>query len=527
MVQSQLGKERGVAVEEKTAPYEGASSIFLLNTRLLSQEWISQRNIECLTDIPDTYWSTTLAGFTDVYMLGIYGESRAGKDSARKYLHEYRADLPEMTLEDVVSSPFAIPSYERVHPNIARSWTDWEQFYHRLHRLGKRVILDMVPNHTSLDSDFLFSHPDFLIRAPDWYRDAVETPYGRFANGKDPYFGSYADTLQLNYGQSGLHEEMIRTMKFLSRYTDGFRCDMSMLVQPQIFTRIWGHLLSDQERSFANSHSFWDTAISEVKSYAMQQLGKKMDFIAEFYEYPELYGESKNDMARVFDSLYAKDLYDHLLRIVRGDREVSVRTLADHIRGIAASNVSFTTFIENHDEWRAKAMFGDADLAALSVLIGVPNTKLIVHDGQREGRVHKIPMQIGRYPREETLDLYHARQVDWLVDFRSQILPQLVTYAVPDAWDMSLNVHQTIFVQELVTQSQRILICTNLGHERTKAFVPSHGANDRHVFDVSKLDDLAEIASPDDSGHLYVELEGFGVQIIIEEVGLGTSNQVF
>ena len=60
------------------------------------------------------------------------------------------------------------------------------------------------------------------------------------AYGRDPYFDGWPDTLQLNYGNPALQEAMLGELRRIARQCDGVRCDMAMLVLPEVFERTWG-----------------------------------------------------------------------------------------------------------------------------------------------------------------------------------------------------------------------------------------------------------------------------------------------
>ena len=60
------------------------------------------------------------------------------------------------------------------------------------------------------------------------------------AYGRDPYFPGWPDTLQLNYGNPATQEAMIGELLKIAGQCDGVRCDMAMLVLPDVFERTWG-----------------------------------------------------------------------------------------------------------------------------------------------------------------------------------------------------------------------------------------------------------------------------------------------
>src|SRR5437867_11862687 len=75
-------------------------------------------------------------------------------------------------------------------------------------------------------------------------------PYGR-----DPYFSGWPDTLQLNYGNPVTQEAMIGELVKIAGQCDGVRCDMAMLVLPDIFERTWS----------IPSQPFWPKATQRVR----------------------------------------------------------------------------------------------------------------------------------------------------------------------------------------------------------------------------------------------------------------------
>src|SRR6516162_7216465 len=61
-----------------------------------------------------------------------------------------------------------------------------------------------------------------------------------FAYGRDPNFPGWPDTLQLNYANPELQAARIDELVAIGGKCDGVRCDMAMLLLPEIFRRAWG-----------------------------------------------------------------------------------------------------------------------------------------------------------------------------------------------------------------------------------------------------------------------------------------------
>ena len=86
------------------------------------------------------------------------------------------------------------------------------------------------------------------------------------AYGRDPYFPGWPDTVQLNYQHGGLREAMLAQLGKVADRCDGVRCDMAMLIQPQVFQRTWGDRAAPRDGSPAATQPFWKDAIaSELK----------------------------------------------------------------------------------------------------------------------------------------------------------------------------------------------------------------------------------------------------------------------
>src|SRR5438477_204354 len=81
------------------------------------------------------------------------------------------------------------------------------------------------------------------------------------APGRDPYFPGWTDTLQLNYRHGGFREAMIGQLLRIAELCDGVRCDMAMLVLPEIFLRTWGDLSDPRDGTRPDDAPFWVEAI--------------------------------------------------------------------------------------------------------------------------------------------------------------------------------------------------------------------------------------------------------------------------
>jgi glycosidase len=318
-------------------------------------------------------------GFDWVWALGVWQTGPAGRQvslTQPEWQHEYRELLPDFTADDVCGSPFAVREYvvnrEFGGPESLARLRD------RLARRGIELMLDFVANHTALDHAWGREHPEFyvqgseadLAREPGNYR-RVETGQGPriLAHGRDPHFPGWPDTLQLDHRHPGLREAMLHELGVIARQCDGVRCDMAMLLHPEVIARTWGERARPSDGRAALDDSFWRYAIARVR-----ERRPGFVFMAEAYWDFEWTLQQEG-----FDYTYDKRLYDRL-------RAQDAGAVRDHLGADAEFQGRSVRFLENHDEPRAAAVFPPpVHRAAAVVTFLVPGLRFI-HAGQRSGR---------------------------------------------------------------------------------------------------------------------------------------------
>src|SRR5205814_981843 len=166
---------------------------------------------------------------------------------------------------------------------------------------------------------------------------------------------------------------------------DGVRCDMAMLVLPDVVARTWGDRARPADGTPPSDESFWPAAIAGVRA-------RHPDFVFMAEAYWDLEWTLQQ---QGFDYAYDKRLYDRL-------REHHARPVREHfLAGIDYQN-KLARFLENHDEPRAAATFPPGIHEAAAVITFLSPGLRFFHQGQFDGRKKRISPHLCRGPDEPT-----------------------------------------------------------------------------------------------------------------------------
>jgi hypothetical protein len=370
-------------VDTVTSPYP---SLFQINSRVwLTELSRSLGRPATLDDIPDAELDRLAhLGFDWIWMLSVWQTGPAAQRVSRsnpEWRKEFEETLPDLREEDIAGSGFAITGYT-VHTGLGGD-AALTRLRQRLAKRGLKLMLDFVPNHMAPDHPWVEDHPEYFVAGTEDLLAREPQNYIRlnrkkgnliFAYGRDPYFPGWPDTLQLDYSNPATQQAMIGELLRIGGQCDGVRCDMAMLVLPDIFERTWGR---------RPEASFWPMATGRVR-----ERFPGFCFMAEVYWDLEWTLQQQG-----FDYAYDKRLYDRL-------REGHARPVREHFNAGLDYQDKLARFLENHDEPRAAATFTTEVHAAAAIITFLSPGLRFFHQGQFEGRRKRISPHLVRAPVE-------------------------------------------------------------------------------------------------------------------------------
>ncbi|MFR9626268.1 MAG: alpha-amylase family glycosyl hydrolase [Rikenellaceae bacterium] len=244
-----------------------------------------------------------------------------------------------------LGSYYSISDYVSVNDEFG-TLADFDAFLEVAHRLGFKVILDWVANHTAHDARWISEKP------ADWYE--------RDENGVALIPWDWSDTAKLNYANHDVWRGQIDAMKYwVERGVDGFRCDMAMLVPIE----------------------FWQEVAADL-----HKMKPDVFMLAE--------AEETNLFDRAFDCCYGWELHHLMCDVAKGhQRTGALRDFLYQSKGYPRWTMKMI-FTSNHDEnsWQGteQERFGDS-LAVMTLFSFVaPGGMPLIYTGQEVGYEHSF-----------------------------------------------------------------------------------------------------------------------------------------
>jgi glycosidase len=124
----------------------------------------------------------------------------------------------------VLGSYYAVRNYKAINPEFG-TMEDWNNLVKQCHKMGFKIIIDWVANHTAADHYWLKNHPNFYVL--DSITHKAISPF------------DWTDARKLNYKNKELRDSMTADMEFWlnTSHIDGFRCDVASEVPEAFWTK--------------------------------------------------------------------------------------------------------------------------------------------------------------------------------------------------------------------------------------------------------------------------------------------------
>lgn len=296
-------------------------------------------------------------GFNMIWFMGVWNNGTEGRkfdlnDESR--IKHYNQHLPNWSKDDVIGSPYSIYSYDP-SPEIG-NLEDLKWLKNELNKRSIKLILDFVPNHSSMDAPEIKSHPEYYIRKgrlkskiklteednkyiyngkkiekipKEEKYDKNGFAYGRGLGVKHPW----KDVRQYDYSNKELWKFQLNNLKKIAQCCDGIRCDVAWLMISDIFKRCFKTMNDTKEE-------FWTFAISEIRKiypniiFIAEVFGKK--WISDFL------------LQCGFNFVYDIEPYD-ILNLIK-DNNININEFIERNKNIEKDYLFNTVhFSENHD----------------------------------------------------------------------------------------------------------------------------------------------------------------------------------
>lgn len=268
-----------------------------------------------------------------------------------------------------LGSPYSISDYSTINPDLGTE-DDFKKMVAEAHKLGMKVIVDWVGNHSSFDNKWTISNPE-------WY---TKDSLGQITHPKGT---DWTDVADLNYDNKAMRAEMIKMMNlWLTKFDiDGLRCDVAGMVP----------------------NDFWKEANESLNKI------KPVFMLAEAEEPPLHYSG--------FHMTYGWELHHILNQIAQGKMTANkLDTFLLKDKGRFPAEAFRMNFTDNHDEnsWNGTVMermgkAGDVMTVVAFTIQGMP----LVYSGQEAGL-------------NKRLTFFEKDQIDWRNLSKSEFFKKLI-----------------------------------------------------------------------------------------------------
>lgn len=497
--------------------------------------------ITTLDQIPDRELDLLAErGFTALWLIGLWERSEASKKI------KHLCGNP-----DAVASAYSLKDYDI--SDAIGGWAAVENLRERCQKRGIRLASDMVPNHTGIDGNWVYEHPDYFISQsyspfpsytyngpdlsedPNWevkledhYYDRTdaavtfrmvnrhtgETKY--VFHGNDGTTMPWNDTAQLDYLNPETREAVIQKIIHVAKNFPIIRFDAAMTLAKRHIERLWypkpgtggdiagrtEHSMDVKEFNQRIPEEFWREVVDRIASEVPDTL-----LLAEAFWMMEGYFVRTLGMHRVYNSAFMNMLKNQENQKYRQSIKNTLEFEPEILK-------RYVNFMNNPDEDTAIAQFGDGDryFAIATLLSTIPGLPMIGH-GQIEGYREKYGMEYQRAYYDETPNQYlvseHYRRIFPLLRKR-YLFSGVENFNLYDCINNG-NVEESVYAFTNGTDKEMTLVLVNNQYERAQGFIStscpklSKEGEDRKENTVS----IAEALGLTFSSKSYVLLDDF------------------
>ena len=464
--------------------------------------WLDQlskqykRPITSLDQIPDEELDLMQhRGITALWLIGLWQRSEASKTI------KHLCGNP-----DAVASAYSLKDYD-ISPDIG-GWEAVENLRVRCRRRGIRLASDMVPNHTGIDGNWVYEHPDYFISQsyspfpsytyngpdlshnPDWEVKLEDHYYNRtdaavtfrmrnrhtgetryVFHGNDGTTMPWNDTAQLDYLNPVTREAVIQKILHVARNFPIIRFDAAMTLAKRHIERLWypkpgtggdiagraEHAMDEREFNRRIPEEFWREVVDRVAKEVPDTL-----LLAEAFWMMEGYFVRTLGMHRVYNSAFMNMLKNQENQKYRDSIKKTLEFEPEILK-------RYVNFMNNPDEDTAIAQFGSDDryFSIATLLSTLPGLPMIGH-GQIEGYREKYGMEYQRA-------YYDEKPNQWLIDqHERRIFPLLrkrYLFANVDNFNLydcvgNSGVEESVYAFVNGSGKERTLVLVNNRYER-------------------------------------------------------------
>jgi glycosidase len=245
--------------------------------------------------------------------------------------------IGEKNRKGPLGSYYSVKDYKAINPEYG-NLDDFKSLVEETHKLGMKLIIDWVPNHSSWDNPLIKEHPEYYLK------DST----GKMVSPFD-----WTDVVRFDYNNPEMRKWMIETLKYWLTETgiDGFRCDVAHMIPV----------------------SFWDSCRMELDKV------KPIFFLAEA-DQPELH-------AKAYDASYDWKFHHIMNQIAKGKKSANdIEKHFNWVDSIYPQGSILMEFTSNHDEnsWNGTEFerLGNDGAQAFAILTATVPGMMLIYNGQ-------------------------------------------------------------------------------------------------------------------------------------------------